>query len=557
LFTYIQKSQSAHTRLIFRIGLAAGVVACASIATASPKWDSFVGNEVRSHSHHTVSVIAKLNGTPQKGELAAIRQLGGRVTRKLDIVHSLCIDIPANKLTQLAGLKSIAHLSGDVQVKKNDLYTVDASFANVAYQQYGATGAGVTVAVLDSGIYPNPDLSSSRILDAVSMIPGLGPVDQCGHGTHVSGILAGNGAQSTGSHYTKTYLGIARDANVVSVRVLNQTGAGTVSNVISGVQWVVQNAATYHIRVINLSLGHTVGEPAADDPLDQAVEAAWKAGIVVVCAAGNDGRLDSFSLPLLPNGGYLTNYGSIECPGNDPEVITVGAMKSVNSNRADDEIATYSSRGPTMFDCTVKPDIVAPGNLIVSTLNSPTSWLAQTYGSQIALTNSTYISGGSGYSSNYAILSGTSMATPVVSGAVALLLQLNPTLSPDTVKIRLMTSADKWADPLGLGNPATYGAGYLDIPAAIQSSYVATGTAASPGLSQTPLGLVEFLLGPVLGTTNLSLTQIYGQRAMWGTDSVADSRAMWGTDTFGNNQTQNITVAGINLSSGSIVLTGE
>ena len=117
--------------------------------------------------------------------------------------------------------------------------------------------------------------------------------DCCGHGTHVAGIIAGNGATSTGSQYYRTFYGIARNANLVSVRVLDQNGQGSVSTVISGLQWVVANKAKYNIRVINLSLGHPVGESYTTDPLCQAVEAAWKAGIVVVCAAGNNGRANA------------------------------------------------------------------------------------------------------------------------------------------------------------------------------------------------------------------------------------------------------------------------
>jgi len=538
------------------LGLTACVATGAFGSAGSPKWDLFLQAASQQHTPAKVSVIAKLSGPLTKRDRAAIAKLGGSVTRELSIVNSVCVTLPSKKLESLSRLSKIAHLSYDAQVKKTDSFTVNGTYANVAFQQYGATGAGVTVAVMDSGIYPDADVAS-RIVANVSMISGLSPVDQCGHGTHVSGILAGNGAQSTGSQFTQSYMGVARAANLVNVRVLDQTGSGSVSNVIAGIQWVVQNQPTYHIRVLNISIGHPVGEPSKSDPLCQAVEKAWKAGIAVVVAAGNDGRLDSFPLPLLPNSGYGTNYGTVECPGNDPDVITVGAMKQVDNNRNDDEVASYSSRGPSLFDFTVKPDIMAPGNLITSTLNAPTSWLAQNYESDIRVANSAYIKGGTGYSSNYAILSGTSMATPVVSGAVALMLQLQPNLTPDTVKVRLMVSADKWADLLGLGDPCTYGAGFLDIPAAINSPCNATSTAQSPGLNETLLGTVVFdLLGPLLGDGNLSLTQVYGQRAMWGTSTLASSRAMWGTSTWGDTQQKNFTILGINLSN-NILLSGE
>ncbi len=177
--------------------------------------------------------------------------------------------------------------------------------------------------------------------------------DPCGHGSHVAGILAGNGTASTGKGCYRTFYGTARNAGVVDVRVLDQNGQGTVSTVLAGLQWVVANRAAYNIRVINLSLGHPVGESYTTDPLCQAAEAAYKAGIVVVCAAGNAGRLNTANTTGLDNEGWGTNYGSVASPGNDPYVITVGAAKqnlsTVNSSnyggtRSADKIATYSSR---------------------------------------------------------------------------------------------------------------------------------------------------------------------------------------------------------------------
>src|SRR5262249_43611400 len=153
--------------------------------------------------------------------------------------------------------------------------------------------------------------------------------DLLGHGTHVAGIIAGNGYNSAGLTYYHTFYGIARRANIVNVRVLDDQGLGTVSNVIAGIGWVVGNKAGYNIRVLNMPLGNPVFESYTTDPLNQAVEAAWKAGIVVVCSAGNDGRVSDFvdTLNHPENEGYGTNYGSINVPGNDPYVITVGAMK--------------------------------------------------------------------------------------------------------------------------------------------------------------------------------------------------------------------------------------
>ena len=182
--------------------------------------------------------------------------------------------------------------------------------------------------------------------------------DQYGHGSHVSGIIAGTGKNSLGSNYFYTFKGIADGANLINLRVLDQNGAGTDSQVIAAIQTAIQLKSKYNIRVINLSLGRPVYESYTLDPLCQAVEQAWKAGIVVVVAAGNDGR---------NNNAGTNGYGTIAAPGNDPYVITVGAMNSMGtSSRADDHIASYSSKGPTLFDHIVKPDLVAPGNRIIS-----------------------------------------------------------------------------------------------------------------------------------------------------------------------------------------------
>ena len=221
---------------------------------------------------------------------------------------------------------------------------------------------------------------------------------------------------------------------LINLRVLDQNGAGTDSQVIAAIQTAIQLKSKYNIRVINLSLGRPVYESYALDPLCQAVEQAWKAGIVVVVAAGNDGR---------NNNAGTNGYGTIAAPGNDPYVITVGAMNTAGtSSRSDDQIASYSSKGPTLFDHIVKPDLVAPGNRIISLYTAALTLNHLYPGNEIP--NSLYqINANANASSTYYLLSGTSMAAPMVSGAAALLLQKSPTLTPDQVKARLMQSAYK------------------------------------------------------------------------------------------------------------------
>ena len=234
-------------------------------------------------------------------------------------------------------------------------------------RQYGWNGNGITVAVIDSGIMDtHPDLQDgsgkSRVVyaETFNFSEGNDYFDRYGHGTHVAAILGGDASQSAGSQYTHTFCGIAPKVRFVSLKVLDRQGAGTDSAVIAAIQRAIALKDTYNIRVINLSLGRPVMESYSTDPLCQAVEQAWKAGIVVVVAAGNEGRNNSKG---------SSGYATITSPGNDPYVITVGAMKDAKTiSRADDQIASYSSKGSTLFDQVVKPDLVAPGNKIISAL---------------------------------------------------------------------------------------------------------------------------------------------------------------------------------------------
>src|SRR5581483_1137544 len=360
--------------------------------------------------------------------------------------------------------------------------------------QSNYTGAGVGIALIDSGIANHADLYQgifpiSRAVYQQSFVPGnSSAADQYGHGTHIAGLIAGDGLNSTGLGYSKTFKGIAPGARLVNLRVLDANGSATDSVVIAAIDKAISLKSTYNIRVINLSMGRAVYESYRLDPLCKAVEKAWKSGIVVVVAAGNNGRYQ-------PTNGY----GTVTSPGNDPYVLTVGAMKTMGTpTRVDDLIASYSSKGPTLIDAVVKPDVVAPGNLLVS-LEAPNSTLYNQYpGNRVPY--SFYVKGGStASSSSYFTLSGTSMAAGVVSGVVADLLQKSPSLNPDQVKARLMKTAWKSFPAFSsVTDPATgitytdqydvftIGAGYVDVEAALSSSDVASGTAMSPIASYDP-----------------------------------------------------------------------
>ncbi|HEX9224519.1 MAG TPA: S8 family peptidase, partial [Candidatus Acidoferrales bacterium] len=486
-----------------------------------------------------VDVIIQFNETPTEAHHQKVQNQGGVLKTKLDFIKGAHYSVPVHSLPALEDDPDIAYISPNrplsgTSTSKLD-YTPETVNAPVAWQQWGLDGTGVGVAVIDSGVYPVGDLYwynpltgayGLRIVYSQSFVPGTTDAsDYYGHGTHVAGIVASAGWFSWGNHYTHTFKGIAPNANLINLRALDQNGAGTDSSVIAAIQAAISLKSTYNIRVINLSLGRQVYESYTLDPLCQAVEAAWNAGIVVVAAAGNQGRNNSAD---------TDGYGTIAAPGNDPYVITVGAMKTASTpTRTDDTIASYSSKGPTAFDQVVKPDIVAPGNQVVSLL-SPNSQLPKTYSAvdvylpeYVAKTNKNNVS------QNYMRLSGTSMATPVVSGAAALLLQQNPNLTPDQVKARLMKTASKnfpvdstTTDPTtGITYTDYYdiftiGAGYLDIAAALSSNDLADASAVSPTASFDP--------------TTQSVYLVTGTSVVWGSDAVWDTSAVWGTNVFVN-----------------------
>jgi serine protease AprX len=406
--------------------------------------------------------------------------------------------------------------------------------ADLAASQYGFTGTGVGVAVIDSGIASHPDLNNasgtSRVVYSQSFVVGdTTTSDKFGHGTHVAGLIGGSGANSgTGNGYAATYAGVAPGVNLINLRVLDQNGSGTDSQVIAAIQEAIALQSKYNIRVINMSLGRPMYESYTLDPVDQAVEAAWKAGIVVVTAAGNEGR-------YLPTDGF----GTIVVPGNDPSVITVGAtMTELTPTRADDQIASYSSKGPTAIDHIAKPDLVAPGNRQVS-LRVAGSTLDSTYpGYEIWPTSGT---------SMYYELSGTSMATPVVSGAVALMLQQDSALTPDQVKSRLMKTAWKGFTQFTSSHDSqnnlynneydlfTYGAGYLDIDSALGNTNLSTGVALSPtavfNTSNNTVTLVsttpdsEFAGSSVVWGVN---SVVWGTSVVWGSNVLSATSVVWG-----------------------------
>lgn len=271
--------------------------------------------------------------------------------------------------------------------------------------QKGWTGNGVTAAVLDTGIGRHPDLWDRVVYFRDFVNGGTKAYDDYGHGTHVAGILAGEG------NIKKEYRGIAPGASLVCLKVLDKNGNGRRDQVINGIMWAIAHSRQYHIRIMNISVGSVKEGNEQDRKLIEAVEAAWDQGIVVVCAAGNLGPEDY----------------TITAPGNSRKVITVGM--------AEEEQNWCSGRGPTSA-CICKPELVAPG-------------------SQICSCNAFFAAS----KEYYCRKSGTSMATPMVSGAIALLLEKEPWLTNVEVKMRLKEASRD----LGM-EKNRQGWGCLDIP---------------------------------------------------------------------------------------------
>jgi serine protease AprX len=466
-----------------------------------------------------------------------VLKLGGAVLGQLPIVNGLVASLDHNGIVSLSNQSNVVYISKDRPLTPFFDNAAPAVNASAAWQS-NYTGAGIGVALIDSGVNAHPDLfttglfPTSRVVYNQSFVPGdSSAADAYGHGTHIAGLIAGDGISSTGPLFSQNFKGIAPKANIVNLRVLDANGRATDSAVIAAIGQAINLKSKYNIRVINLSLGRAVFESYRQDPLCRAVEHAWKNGIIVVVAAGNNGR-------YLPTSGYST----VTSPGNDPYVLTVGSMKPMGTpERTDDLIASYSSKGPTVLDHVVKPDVVAPGNLLVSTETGNTTLYNTELNNRVPY--SAYIYGGSASPSKfYFELSGTSMATGVVSGAVADLLQAHPVLTPDQVKARLMKTASKtFPTTSSVYDPATgitytsqydiftVGAGYVDLAAALASSDLSSGTAMSP------IAVYDSNTGNVRLTSDSSsiwgASQTWSGPAVWGSSQFTGSSIMWGATT--------------------------
>jgi serine protease AprX len=372
----------------------------------------------------------------------------------LDIINGVVLELPNRLIRRLEARPEIFRVHHNRPISSSNLRTSVTVGALTTRSLYGYTGAGIGIAVIDSGFTSWHDdmtgrtgpYGNQRVTKFVDFVGGQSqPYDDNGHGTHVTGIIAGNGYDSYGEK-----AGIAPDASIISLKVLDADGRGTIGSMIAALSWIAANHTTYNIRVVNMSVGALALESYWTDPLTLAAKALVDRGIVVVAAAGNFGKNPEGEL----------QYGGITAPANAPWVLTVGASSTRGTFiRSDDELAGYSSSGPTAVDFLAKPDLVAPGTGTVS-LASP--------GSTLYTTKSEYLVNGVRWLSYkpYLTLSGTSMAAPVVSGTVALMLQANPTLTPNLVKGILQYTAQEYPGY----NALRQGAGFLNSYGAVRLS---------------------------------------------------------------------------------------
>ncbi len=369
------------------------------------------------HPGQPVPVIVQTDVSADPGALVA--SLGGDVRTELGLIHGVAANVPAERLAALSNEQHVTWISLDGPVSstdadEDDATPVDETGPDSVYPQEinadsawddGNQGQGLAVAVVDTGIVRSRDFGEHRIVASVSK--DRSPGDGYGHGSHVAGLIAGNGARSDGR-----YTGVAPQTNLVNVKVGDAGGAATISDVINGLQFVLENKDRYNIRVVNLSLTTDIAQSYTTDPLDAAVELLTFRGLLVVAAAGNTG-----------SGANAVSYA----PANDPFVLTVGAVDDAGTpDYADDSVPSWSGRGATQ-DGFAKPDVYAPGRHLISVL-SPRSVLAGQMPDNIV-------------GRHYLQLSGTSMAAGVASGAAALVIHDHPEWTPGQVKQALIEGA--------------------------------------------------------------------------------------------------------------------
>ena len=488
----------------------------------------------------------KAHGDKVKSEFASIDALAAEVhcddladLARMPTIASLSIDGPmqphgwaagsstsaaTRKLTALTQAQAAAALKAPLfesLLAWPQLRTASASTFTDARMK-GVSG-GIGVAVIDSGITPGPEFAN-RITAFYDFSRGdirvSPPVDPYGHGTHVAGLIAG------------ANVGVAPNARLVGLRVLDGSGRGSTSDVIRAIEFAIVNKAALNLHVINLSLGHPIYEMAATDPLVRAVENAVRHGLVVSVSAGNFG--------INPSTG-LSGYAGVASPGNAPSAITSGSTNMFDTvTRHDDRVSVFSSRGPTWYDGLVKPDVVSPGESVLSVAAE---------GSRLRS-----VQEARGNTGEYMRLSGTSMAAAVTSGVIALTIDVNPKLTPNTVKAILQYSAiPVLSDASGPHADAlTQGAGQINGGGAFMLARAITADA--------PVGskwLAYQTITPIteIGGQSHTWTQsiLWGRRRVSGLSLMELHRPAWAVGTVWGNALNDDNIVWGNLNDDNIV----
>ena len=405
-------------------------------------------------------VIVQATAGSEGAVAAAVVAAGGTIDEALPIINGFSAHVPADAVDALRARADVVEVSENREVHFSEFSYDDSEVASNFVRSTGASaawdsgnhGEGVGVAVIDTGISSMNDFKG-RLVHGPDLSGEGRAVDTYGHGTVMAGLIGGDGHDSA-SRSSGAFTGVAPESTLVSVKAAGANGAADVSTMLQAMHWVAAYKDQFNIRVLNLSWGTNATSNPAADPLNYAVQRLWKAGIVVVVAAGNSGNAQ----------------GTITKPGDDPNVITVGAYNdNGDSDVSNDVVPAWSSRGPTSTGL-VKPDIVAPGRTLVS---------SRSFGSTIerenprALVSPSYIKG-----------SGTSQAAAVVSGLAALLVKAHPDWTPDQVKAALRNTAD----PISGYGQYAQGKGRVDFDEALTTN---PGAAVQQSPAGTGLGSIQ------------------------------------------------------------------
>ncbi|HEX9774997.1 MAG TPA: S8 family serine peptidase [Actinomycetota bacterium] len=440
-------SATAALALLATLLAGAPALVAAPLEDLGDKIERILAQRAASTPDEGVSAIVSKRAPGSASLEQAVVAGGGRIDEQLPIVDGFSATFPARLVPVLAADANLRSLSLNRTGKFEQFsYDESSSVASTTPKLINATslwsggnyGQGVGIAVIDTGVSPMNDFvaNGGRIVHGPDLSGENNLVDSYGHGTVMAGIIAGDGYDSQ-SNAAGARVGVAPRAWIVSVKVAGANGVTDVSTVLAAMHWVAAYRDQFNIRVVNLSWGTSGTQSYRYDPLNYAVERLWALGVTVVVAAGNSG----------PTNGTITK------PADDPFVITVGAYNDAqNTDPADDSVPGWSSRGPTAADGLAKPDVVAPGRLIIS---------ARSYGSTVEQTYPKAL-----YAPSYIRGSGTSQAAAATSGAAALLIRQKPHLSPAQVKYALKQTAN----PIASTSSTIQGAGRINLAAAAAST---------------------------------------------------------------------------------------